>query len=192
MKKVSLFFLTLLTAVVFGQSFILTPQNLVNSDDNSKSYLVLEFPEKKQAELFRAAKLFLNTKYNNPKFVTTEVENEQIVINASAPNAAKIRAGIAFDINYNAAISFREGKIKIDLSIKDYERYTTVNKYGGGREKDNLIGFDMGISKTGIFSQKGKTISAKGKETTENFANNFVLDLKEGINKNLSSNDSDW
>lgn len=192
MKKLS-FLITLFYATfMFSQKFELTMNNLVNADDSSKNYVVLEFPDKTQAELFKASKLYFNTRYNNPKFVTSEVENEQIVINASAPSSAKIRAGIPFDINYNAAISFKDGKIKIDLSIKDFERYIPVTKYGGGRERDGIIGFDIGLSKSGIFSQKGKLISEKGKETTENFANSFISDLRAGIEKNASSNNSDW
>ena len=193
MKKLSILFALFCASFLFSQSFVLTPQNLVNSEDNSKNYVVIEFPEKTQAQLFKAAKLYFNTIYNNPKFVSSEVDNEQIVLNATSPSSAKLRAGINFDINYNAVVSFKDGKVKIELSIKDYERYVPVTKYGGGREKDGIIGFDMGISKSGVFSQKGKLISEKGKTSTELFANSFVIGLKEGINKNLSSSTSnDW
>lgn len=189
MKKLFVL-LVLISNFVFSQKFILTPQNLVNAEDNTKNYVILEFPEKKQAELFKSAKLYFNTLYNNPKYVSSEVENEQIALNAVSKSVIKLKGMLKFDVSYNSIISFKDGKVKVELSIKKFERYTPVTTYGGGYEDQGIIGFDIGLSKTGIFNSKGKLINEKGKETTEEFANNFVNNLKEAIIKNNSG--SDW
>jgi hypothetical protein len=48
----------------------------------TKNFIVLEFPNSPKEVLFSNAKKYFNTLYNNPKFVSSEVENEQIVIDA--------------------------------------------------------------------------------------------------------------
>lgn len=172
--------------IVFAQKLELTPTGLVSVDDNSKNFIVLEFPGKSQAQLFKATTLLINTKYNNPKFVTTELENEQLVINATSPQKIKIKGLMRFDVNYNAVFSFKDGKVKLELNIKEFERFIS----GMGREVQGIVGYDMGISRSGVFNNKGKLINENAKESTELFANEFVENIKSGITKNLSG--SEW
>ena len=113
-------FLTILfcSTLVFGQNkyFELTPFGFRNATDSTKDYVVLNFPKKTKAELYKRVLVWANKNYVTGKNVVSPVENENITINAygeydddmtksfGEPNAVK----------YRINISFKDGKIKID------------------------------------------------------------------------------
>lgn len=183
MKKLSILFALFCASFLFSQSFVLTSGGFVNKDDTSKNFVVLDFQDQKQSALFKAAKIFINGYYNNPKFVSSEVENEQLVVNARSKEAIKVKPiGYKWDFNYNVQLSFKDGKVKVEFLFKD-----VVNPLG--TESQPLIGASWGIGKTGLFNKEGKVLNEKAIKSSEEFANGYIENLKAGISKNLNS---DW
>ncbi len=79
-------FLAITLCIVMGfaqaQTMKLTPNDFVDAADESKNYVVLNFPGKSQQELYKAVLKFANSVYNRPEKVITKVEGGQIVLDA--------------------------------------------------------------------------------------------------------------
>src|SRR5574343_170940 len=90
MKKMILFAAMICCCVIDNAQFTLTSNGFINSSDESKDFIVVDVPNTPQNKLFQKTKMYLNTLYNNPKYVTTEVENEQIAIDAIDSKEMKV------------------------------------------------------------------------------------------------------
>lgn len=177
MKKM-LFFL-LLSAFAFGQKFDLTSSGFVNADDKSKNFVVLEFPGKTQAELYKNVMILLNKKYKSAKNVISSVEPETITIDAIAANPVRRTGMHSFNNRYNITLSFRDDKVKIDAPTFQL----TTDAFGKRQEMFLVGGFSMDGSSFGIFNKKGEVKIEKAVEDLNQFANDFVNSIKESDKK---------
>lgn len=186
------FFLSLLGLFMFfgtaNAQFKLTSSGFVSTEDETKSYAVIEVPNTTKNELFKRAKMYLNGLYNNPKFVTSEIDNEQIVIDAL--DAEELR--ITFVMNgpnlwqysYKYTFEFKDNKVRFIPVFK-----SLVNTQNNG--EIGLIGVNVMGNCTGIFSKKGKCFKDKAKEAVETSTNDYFTAFVNAI-KNTQQQTEDW
>ncbi|AQX50630.1 DUF4468 domain-containing protein [Elizabethkingia anophelis] len=171
MKKL-LLFLTLSTIFINAQSFKLSPDGIINEKDTAKNYIVLDFADKSQAELFKATRMYLQKQFNSPDNVISIVDNDQIVVNAVAKYAVS-----NLDYTYQDIYTFKDGKIKYQPTIKYLQ---TNSNYSSS--KLPYRGFD------GIYNDNGQLNRENLKEPLENYLNTKVILIKQGIQKELTGN----
>lgn len=175
MKKLILFIMFFNIFTMFSQKFELTPNGFVDSEDHTKNYLVLEFPNKTKEDLFKETLIYLNKTYFSPQDIISTVENETITI--TAVSSTLIRAMISeFYNQYSITLSFKDNKVKIDSP--------NVNLF-------TKTGYKLYISNgnDNVFNKKGQINYKRAKEGLELFANNFVLTYKLGM---TTEKDTDW
>lgn len=123
MKKTLLIALFLFfTQVGFAQYFTLTSEGFKSADKTD--YVVLNFPNVKQAELYSNVLNVLNTMYKNPKEVLSLVEGQSITIKGYEEDAIDskekqnpIMIGkrkAKYDVSYTLSILFKDGKIRFN------------------------------------------------------------------------------
>lgn len=191
MEKKLAFLLILITTSIFSFSqtnkFILTEGGFKNDSDQTKDYIVLEFPGKSQADLFKSVLIFANSSFVSPKDVISKVDNESITINGFAKNAVRRTNSHVFDLNYTLNIMFKDGKIRIAApSINKISTYTTKEQemyLQGGT--DAFAG-----SYFSIFNKKGEVKLEKAKEDLETYFNALDLKIQQAIN--TENNNKDW
>ena len=123
MKKLS-FLLILAISLFYGKEFILTPENFKNKENIEKDYVVIEMPNTSKEELFKRTKKFINSFYNNPKYISSEVENEQIVIDAIGKQFKVIyqfSGANLWRMSYKYEINFKDNAID-GSSVVTYPR----------------------------------------------------------------------
>jgi hypothetical protein len=189
MRKLILSVLFLFFAFsIANAQFKLTHQGFVCVDDETKDYVVIDVPDTPKDKLFQTVKMYLNTMYNNPKFVSSEVENEQIVIDAVDPKEIKVLISMAganiWQFEYKYTISFKDNKIKFSPMFK-----SLVNKLEGGRIR--LVGVNVMGNLTGLFNKNGKCFKDKAKEGVENSVNQYVAELIAHL-QNPQKEDDNW
>ncbi|MDM1138884.1 DUF4468 domain-containing protein [Empedobacter sp. R132-2] len=183
-----LLLLMLVSININAQSFRLNSSGFVNSEDNTKDYVVLDFPNQSQSELFSKAMIFVTKYYKSAKDVISKVDNETISINAISSHDIPRNSIHYYQNRYIIVLSFKDGKIKVDAPNVSLTRYTdgqlrTLYIY---REKGDILEYNLGI-----FGKNEKLRYPKSKEALESFANRFLDDLKKNILGDSSTND-DW
>ncbi|WP_407483697.1 hypothetical protein [Elizabethkingia anophelis] len=162
MKKL-LLFLTLSTIFINAQSFKIESGGFVNSEDSNKNFIVLDFPNKTQSELFNATKKYLQKEISDARAFSF-TDNEQIVVHYTDKGAIR-RA----DYNYKDVYVFKDGKIKYEPSL-NFERSTIYQTY----TNPHIINADLKNKKTN--------------EALEKYLNTKVILIKQGIQKELTDN----
>ncbi|KPE50993.1 DUF4468 domain-containing protein [Chryseobacterium indologenes] len=176
MKKIITLFALICSLSVFGQEFELTPDNFKCKTDKVNDYVILEMPGYSKQELFNKSKEFINQYYNNPKYVTAESENDQLVVNA-------------FGSKYNMTLMSWYNEYQIELLFKDDKikltpKFKWIKNYNGG---DNLPLVLSSGYLWAVFNKKGKVMREKAKETAESDIKEFIKGLHEKI-----SSKNDW
>jgi hypothetical protein len=190
MKK-TLFLLVVFFAVVFKSQaqFVLTPIGFVDSKDESKSYIVIEFTGKTQGELFKAAQIYLSSLYANPKEILSVIDNEVISVKGMNSNAIKAKTGFVvnhFDVEYIIKFMFKDGKIRVDSPVPfnmqqvvtGTLRHMTVNPEGYSTLEGNIY----------VFNKKGDVKNEVGKKGLEYFFNKYLADFVDAIKANKNAN----
>lgn len=175
MKIFTILFL-FLSLSAFGQEFILTPENFKNKADLEKDYVILEIPGYTKEILFNKSKEFINKFYNNPKYVTSESEKDQLVVNALG-NQYNMTL-MSWNNEYQIELLFKDDKIKLTPKFK------WIKNYNGG---DNLPLVIRPGYLWAVFNKKGKVMRSKAKEVAEQDIKEFTESLLKKINAN-----SDW
>lgn len=163
-----------------AQEFELTPEGLKS---NGMDYLVLDYPEKSQEELYNKTLAYLHTLYKNPKEALSTLDNESITITGFAKNRIRRNGGNVFDLDYTWVIRFKDGKVRFDSpsvtmkTWRDLDRITMVIN----KEKAYLLGGVFGIYK------KGKLKSENAKADLEHYFNTILKDYS-----NSFLTDNDW
>lgn len=123
MKKIILLTLMALSTMTYGQQFNVTPSGLRDSNDNEKTFVVINAEGKTAKQLYDNALKFINKNYKNPDDVIkgktegeylrfiTHVSNFLIVNNSGAK--------ITIDANYTIELNFKEGKTKFEIIALD-------------------------------------------------------------------------
>ncbi len=183
MKKAILLFGMLASSVAFGQ-FKLTPNNFVNEESQDKNYIVLEFPEMTQKQIFEKAKMYIHSTFKNLKGDGfNEVEYSQIKLRASQGVLEEKVFGLSgaiFDATNVYELNFKDGK----MMVKPYFEYGNLRAKPA--EKTYLTG-GIGLLGKSIFKKDGTVWMEKQYKAIEDAVNNFVSELKAGISKS-----EDW
>lgn len=180
--------ITLLTVSICANAqFALTPNNFISTNDESKSYIVLEFGDVSKQELYNRAKKYLNTVYNNPDLVISSVENEQITIDAYTEIVLPFALGIKSteDFYYKYTIDFKDGRIRF------YPLYKHILITESDIYEVPLFGYKSMGQILGIYNKKKKCIAPNWIEPINDCVNNFVESLDQALNGNDASTD-DW
>lgn len=129
---------------------------------------------------------YFNTLYNNPKFVSSEIQNEQIVIDAIASNYMVLIYNWAgknqWVLNYKFDFQFKDNKIKFTPMFKhlENEEYKEISLIG-----DKIMGIN-----SGMFTKKGKVTVKKGVERVEEYVNTYFETFKTAMLKEDIKNDN--
>jgi len=184
MKKLLLLIAIFNIIALQAQKFELTSNGFVDINDQSKNYLVLDFPGKPKEQLFKEALIYFNKNYISSKDVISKVDNEVITVNAISPNPIRLGGFEKYTNNYNITISFKDEKIKIDAPSVD------LSYIAGGRVYRLFVSNEKtSIMNQGIYGKNGKLNYKKAKEGLEEFAESFVLNLKLGLSNESQNND---
>lgn len=176
MKQFFLLSLLLFFTKTFSQEFELTSDNFKNKSEINNDYIVLEIPGKTKNELFTKSKEFINQYYNNPKYVTSETENSQIVVNAFG--SKYYMTMFNWYNEYQIELQFKDDKIKVTPKFK------WIKNYNGGNDVPLVIGPGYLWA---VYNKKGKVMRSKSKEVAEQDLKDFVNGLLKKINSN-----NDW
>ena len=178
MKKVLFILMAVCCSTIANAQFALTGNGFINSSDETKDYAVIDVPNTPQTKLFQKTKMYLNTLYNNPKFVTSEVENEQISIDAIDAKEMRIifvlNGPNIWQFSYKYVFSFKDNKLKfapVFKSLINTENNSTIDLVGS-----NVLG-----TVSGVFNKKGKCLKDKAKTEVELAVNDFVKKLTEAL-----------
>ena len=191
MKKTGLLIIAIFIALSgFSQEFKLTPDGFINlSDSVSKDYTVIEAPGLSKAELYKKVKMYVNRVYNNPKFVSSDIENEQIVIDGRSSKSSMIIFQLSgnniWHLNYKYDIQFRDGRINFSPYFKYLDNEGDFNKV-------ELIGSSVLGNATGVFNKKGKVLRDKAQTFIENVVNADLEEIKKEILSAEVSKDDNW
>lgn len=176
MKKQLLTLLLTLPLFVAAQEVTLTEKGFLNTNDNTKDYVIIDVPNKTKENLFIAAKQFVNTFYNNPKYVSSEVNNEQIVIDGrdSKPITTifRLSGNNLWSLNYKYDIQFKDNKVKFTPYFKNLTNPEDATQI-------NLVGSSFIGNATGIYNSKGKILREKAKISIDKSVNDFILAFKQ-------------
>lgn len=168
--------------------FKLTSSGFVTTEDETKNYAVIEVPNTSKNELFKKTKMYLNGLYNNPKFVTSEVDNEQIVIDALDGKELRIvfvmNGPNLWQYSYKYTFEFKDNKLRFIPVFKCLSN--TQNN-----DEINLIGVNVMGNCTGIFNKKGKCLKDKAKTEIETSTNAYLAALINALN-NPEQPAEDW
>ncbi len=180
LKKVLFSAVILLATVSAKAQFVLTPEGLINSENPDNNYIIYEFNEKSQQELFDAAMSYLFSYYVNPDVVLSSSEPHSITINALSENTIQIQKKLFADITYTISIQIKDNKIRINTPyivsiIHDHIEYTIKGYMMFGHC---------------VYSNKGKLINELAKQSIESFFNKYNTDLYKGILN--STNEDEW
>lgn len=172
MRKIFLLFGVMITSVAFGQ-FKLTPNNFVSEENPEKDYIVLDFPNLNQQDLFDKVKIYITSRYKGVKFDGyNEVAGKQIVLDLTESAATIKMLGIPViggDFTNRYELNFKDGKIMVKPT---FSYIKLPNGSGGLTEKQ-------------AFNNKGKmVIHEKYFEGIHTKTSKFISDLKDSINKN--------
>lgn len=184
MKNIIILCLLLVFGISFSQEFILTPENFKSKDDNSKDYVVIEFPNYNQKELFDKTKMFITSNYRNLKNDgLNEVEYSQLklrsrVVGTKVKLLGSESVGSYLTTTYD--INFKDGKIMIKPFFNDFEPEV---KDGS---KIFLVGGSSYFGKS-IFKKDGKIWLQNHYNAANEIVNNFVTDLKKSL-----TNSNNW
>lgn len=175
MKKVFLLFLFAFN-MAFAQEFILTPNNFADKADESKNYIVLEYPELNQKQIYDKAKIFIQSKFENLKSDgISEVEYSFIKIKTAAPGT-RIGGSLMSLMMVTYELNFKDGKMMVKPILDHFD----PAKRGGNTTY--LTGGNSFSGKS-IFNKEGKVTLKNYYEASNTNVNQFLNDLKNSLSK---------
>lgn len=180
MKKAILFLAMLVfTQVVFGQ-FKLTPNNYVSESNPDKNYIVLEFPDKSQKELFQKAKINIHSNYKNLKgdgFNEVEYDQIKLRISEEIPTGKLLGLTVTSDLSLIIELKFKDGKILIQPT------FVEMKKQQGKYVSEIYLTDGNAFLGKSIFNKKGEVWLKEHHKSAENYVNEFVKTLSASLNK---------
>ena len=131
MKPLNLLLLCLLTApvCVLSQKFNLSPEGLRDASDSTKTYVVIDAPNKSAKELYKKCLAFIIETYKNPdQVIKGKVDTEYIryegftpAISTGVLKAPLGKAKVNIQSKYTVEIKFKEGKIRYEVLKNNME-----------------------------------------------------------------------
>lgn len=188
-KTLTFLILVIMSMTAFGQQVELTENGFVDATDKAKNFIVIEVPNTPKDALFKRVKKYINTLYNNPKYVSSEIENEQIVVDAIDSKEMMVifrLSGInLWSFNYKYDIQFKDNKIK-------FTPYFKCLSNSADTQTISLIGSSFLGNATGIFNNKGKVLREKAKLNIEVSVNNYITELKTELTNPNKTQETNW
>lgn len=193
MRKLTLLLFAILFALqTNAQTFTLTPNGLMDSDNTDKNYIILSFNGKTQDQLFNDVLISIGKTFISPNDVISKVEGKQITINGVFKNAVFRTKHHHFDLHFTMVLEFKDSKIKVNspsineiskLSYSSGTQYMFVSNSLAGYNKMNGEAFS-------IYDHKKGTVKIDmAKETLEMAVNILVDALTKSINDDVNN---DW
>lgn len=177
--------LLMVPSLAFCQYFELTPSGVMSSAGNGKTFVVLEFSEKSQTELFDLAHSYIVSTFNSAKDVMSESRPNVLSVNAILPCVFK--AGFNYDVlvNYKYILTFKDGRVKVDFDVLSFSLPPQ------SKNPKFSIGLTAsGFGTYGVFKKNGTVASAPTKNAIEDCANGLTKGLSDALaGKNT---DNDW
>ena len=193
MKKVFILMFITLSTFCKAQTFELTKDGFVNKQDPQKTFVVVEYPNKTQQQLFESALNAVGKVFISPNTVTNKVEYSQISLHATYPSRTwRSPAGrkLFFDMDYNLIFEFKDGRMRINgpninqivqkATLGDVYMYLTKAERGSTLRADKAI-----------FNNDGSVNEEKHKERIETNMNQLITALVNEMNKFFLS-DNEW
>lgn len=185
MKKILLLVAFLVApGLAFCQYFELTPEGMKSSVGDGKNFVVLEFPEKTQAELFDLARNYIVSAFNSAKDVMSE--SRPAILSANAILPCTFKAGFNYNalVSYKYGLAFKDGRIKVDFDVLSFSLPPQSKN-----PKFSIGLVASGFGTYGVFKKNGTVSSAPTKEAIEECANSLTKGLSDAISgKNVDNN----
>lgn len=176
MKNFLSILLISLSLTGFAQQYTVTPNGLKNSNDNEKSYLVLEVDGLSSKQLYDNAMRYIKQNYANPEEVLKgEIDGEYIKFDTYVENFLLYNnsgAKIPIEAKYTTELKFKDSKVRYEIIFLDMYYYnvslntTTKVLYSGGL-------FDGYI----IYKKNGKLFKEETKLDIEKHFNSQANDI---------------
>jgi len=180
MKKLILFFCFAFLAITVKSEqpfFILTMNGLVDKNDNSKNYVVINVSGKSQKELYDLVNVKLNSFYISSNFTQSKVENKSIQISGVSRTVINTKAFGKIIPTYNLEhvinLEFRDNMIK--FTPLDFRIF-------GNFSRNSEVYLVNGFLAPNIFHNNGKVRMLATKESLENYYNNYVKMIYKAVN----------
>ncbi len=177
--------LLMIPSLAFCQYFELAPNGMVSSTENEKKFVVLEFPEKNQTELFDLAHSYIVSTFNSAKDVMSESRPNVLSVNAILPCIFK--AGFNYDVlvSYKYSFTFKDGRVKVDFDVLSFSLPPQ------SKNPKFSIGLTAsGFGSYGVFKKNGAVASAPTKNAIEDCANGLTKGLADALAE--KNTDDDW
>ncbi|HEY5592480.1 MAG TPA: hypothetical protein VIK55_15870 [Paludibacter sp.] len=174
MKRTIIFLFILLVAKELNAQMILAPNKKFVSELDSSAYIVKEYPEISQSVLYARVKQYIVQTYNSPKTVLSENSPTSIsIFGVETYNGLLVN----HIFTYKIVFTFKESKVKIDVSLVSLE-------ISEGR---------IVMGEVVIFDSHGKVrkIVKKLVESCNNTINGVINGVDTSI-KNAGSTNDNW
>ena len=179
MKKLML--LMLIIAVnLNAQSFKLTPTGFVDSADETKDFVVLNFDNKSKKEIFDLVNAKVVSMYVSAKNVISYSGEDVITVNGVSTKDISFNKFFNYTMNYTLVLMFKDGKLRINAPSLN----NISGTFGDITNKKQLMlqGNGGGMLPTQyVFNSKGELKRDKNKQELEEHFNNIILEIKKGV-----------
>lgn len=186
MKKIFYSLIALcLPMIASAQYFELAPVGFVSASDNSKKYIVLDFPGYSQQQLFDKIAAYLQT---NPSYdVALMPDDSRILISGATQTEAL--AGVFkrfYTTKYMIGLRFKDDRLRIDGPVVEEMVSKDGIKLYTSQPQD-------GVDAYFVFSKDGKVKNAAAKTNLETFFNAFANNVVGAIKaSDGNEDDDDW
>jgi len=180
--------------VTYGQRLAVTPDGLKNSDDSTKSYVIINADGKKAMDLYNNAIKYINFTYNDPRnTIKGKIEGENLIFITYIERSLQFSSLNFFAAMYTTELSFKDGKVRFEIvDIKVIYPPSNVNNYKNIYDPtvpSDPFPFVTNENGWGIYNKKRVLKQYRAKEKLESCINSKILDISEFLNR---ENKSDW
>lgn len=166
----------------YGQTLVVTPEGLRNTEELEKTFVVINVEGKTAKELYDASVKYIHKTYQDPDHVIKgNIENDFLSFSTHQPNFMTIKVSflkLDYTIDYTCALSFKEGKVKFEI--------TSIEMYEKG--KFPLLFKGQGaLSAYYIYNPKNELKRQDAKDQIENYFNTQIALYKQQITENLAN-----
>lgn len=187
MKQFLITGLLLISLTAAAQRVELKPYGFANASDSTKSFVVVEVPNLKQADIYKKALTYLNSLYQNPSKVISVVDGESITVNGSTDQIKGSLSWYKYPFSYNIVLQFKDGKIRYEPKFVSLEEIWSNTKpprkfYVASTDSKNKAELDCIY----IERDNGSYILFKKelKESLENWANKYIQGIASKVAEN--------
>ena len=180
--------------IVYGQKLVVTPDGLRNSEDSTKSYIIINAIGKNALNLYNSANKYINFTYNDPRnAIKGNVEGESLIFITYIERSLQFGSLHVFAAMYTTELSFKDEKVKFEIvDIKLIYPPSNVNNYKNiyyPNVPSDPFPFVTNDNGWGIYNKKRVLKQYRAKERLESCINDKVLDISNFLNRESTH---DW